>query len=159
MENAPEPSATPQSAQAQPASATAQDIANLNTIGTLYYVLAAITAVFSLFPIFHVLAGLALIFVEPKMAHPNDPNPQMIGWMFLIMGSSFILIGLAFAGLFLTIARRIRARRSHLFCVIGAGISCLMMPFGTALGVFALLLLMKPHINALFINALSEPAP
>ena len=37
-----------------------------------------------------------------------------------------------------------------LVCMIVAGLSCMMMPFGTVLGVFTLLVLLKPQVKALF---------
>src|SRR5262245_49731037 len=130
MENAPAPS------QPAPASVVAQDSANLNTIGVLYYVLAAFTALAGLMPIIHVAMGIAMIVAEPQAPRPNQLDPASFGWFFVALGSFFILIGLSFAALCFALARRIRARRGHQFCVIGAGISCLIMPFGTVLGVF-----------------------
>ena len=37
-----------------------------------------------------------------------------------------------------------------LFCIVVAGVECMIMPFGTVLGVFTLIMLMKDSVKALF---------
>lgn len=137
-----------------PAAATAappsKDAAQLDLIGILYYVLAAFAALCSLFPLIHLAMGVAML--SGAFDQPNNPNPPppAVGWIFVIIGSSLILFGLAFAALLAAGGRRIRARRSHTFCIVVAALSCMFMPFGTVLGVFALVLLLKPEVKALF---------
>ena len=53
--------------------------------------------------------------------------------------------------------RRLAALRSHTFCLVVAGIECFFMPFGTILGVFTILTLLKPEAKRLF--GVEEPAP
>jgi len=59
-----------------------------------------------------------------------------------------ILVGLAI--LKFTVARRLRQRRSWVFCIVVAALSCIGIPFGTALGVFTLLVLSRHSVKCMF---------
>lgn len=138
-----------------PAAATAatasKDAANLDLIGIFYYVVAAVAALFSMFPLIHVAMGIAVIaggFDQPGQG--GVPPPAAIGWLFVLFGAGFILCGLAFSALLAVGGRRMRQRRGHTFCVVVAGLSCMFVPFGTVLGVLALVMLLKPEVKALF---------
>ena len=76
--------------------------------------------------------------------------PQMVGWMFGLFGGLFFLFGAGMAiAKFLT-GKYLGQRRSRTFCQVVAGISCLSIPFGTALGVATFLTLGKPSVSGLF---------
>lgn len=141
------PAATP----APAATPGASDASNLDTLGILYYVLGGITAVFSLIPVAHITIGLAMIndsFVSS--AQPGQAPPAALGWMFFVIGLVCLLCGMACAAVFALAGRRMRQRRSYLLCMVVAGLSCAFMPFGTILGVFALIALTKPQVKQLF---------
>lgn len=127
-----------------------KDAAHLDLIGIFYYVVAALAALFSLFPLIHVGMGVAMLSGAFDQPGHGTPPPPAVGWLFIVMGSAFILCGLAFAALLAVGGRRIRQRRGHTFCIVVAGLSCMFMPFGTVLGVLALVLLVKPEVKALF---------
>ncbi len=133
----------------------AEDFAQLDTLATLYYVLAAFTGVFALFPLLHLFIGIAAIVAGHSS--PQAREAAQVGWMFVILAVGLIGFGAALATLFFQAARRMRQRRSHVFCMVAAGVSCLWVPFGTVLGVLALVNLNKPHVQALFDR--SGPAP
>ena len=61
-----------------------------------------------------------------------------------------ILVGWSFAATILIAGRRLSQRRSHTFCLVAACLACLFMPFGTILGVFTLLVLLKPGVKQRF---------
>jgi hypothetical protein len=50
-----------------------------------------------------------------------------------------------------------------MFCLVMASITCMFMPFGTVLGVFTLIVLMRPSVKPLFegqaANPPGDPAP
>lgn len=71
-------------------------------------------------------------------------------WIFFILGIVIIVISLATAvGNFLT-ARWLSARKNKTFCMVVAGISCIHVPLGTALGVFTFIVLSRPSVARLF---------
>jgi len=44
----------------------------------------------------------------------------------------------------------LKRRVSYTFCLVVAGIECILMPFGTVLAVFTIVVLMKDSVKALF---------
>ncbi len=74
----------------------------------------------------------------------------MFGWLFIITGSVFILIGQAIAILTILCGHFINKRKYYLFVFIVGCIECAFFPFGTVLGVFTIILLSKPKVKELF---------
>ncbi len=126
---------------------TAEVKKHLRLLSIFHYVVAGITALFSLFPVTHLVLGIMMImgFLEGQ-----DPPPPFMGWFFVIIASVLIFSGLAFAVL-LVLAGRFLSRRSHyLYCLVLAGVSCIFMPFGTVLGIFTIITLMREETKKLF---------
>jgi len=118
-------------------------------LSLFHYVLAGITALFSLIPIIHVVIGFMLLngqFAEAQ----GSPPPGWMGWLFVLVGSTFILVGLAFAFCLFLTARHIRHRQQYTFVIVVAAVECLFVPLGTILGVFTIIVLNKPITRALF---------
>jgi len=72
------------------------------------------------------------------------------GVMFVVFPAIFILCGWTLAVLLFIAGRCLARRKHHMFCLVIAGIRCLFMPFGTVLGVFTLIVLMRPSVKAQF---------
>ena len=60
------------------------------------------------------------------------------------------LFGWAFAACVAYAGRCLNERRHYTFCMVMAGIACMFMPFGTILGVFTIIVLVRPSVKALF---------
>lgn len=127
-----------------------QDQDHLRLLGIFHYVLAGMLALFACFPLMYVLMGLLFVFAPAKMDPHGQPPPAFIGWILVAFGFAFSLVGWALAVLTLVAGRNIAARRRLLFCQVIAGVVCLFMPFGTVLGVFTLIVLMRPSVKELF---------
>jgi hypothetical protein len=80
----------------------------------------------------------------------NPSDPRFLGLMFLSIGLVVLFIGLSITFLTYWAGRCIRDRRHRTFCVIVACLSCLHVPFGTAIGVCTLIVLGRPSVQALF---------
>ncbi|HEY5909693.1 MAG TPA: hypothetical protein VJA21_03715 [Verrucomicrobiae bacterium] len=118
--------------------------------------------------IFHfVFAGLAFVgigflFVHYSIMHTVFSNPEMwksqqqamppkafldaFIWFYLFMGV-LLLTGLVLnvlSGLFLL------QKRNRLFSLIIGGLNCLQIPFGTALGVFTILVLSRDSVHQMY---------
>ena len=70
--------------------------------------------------------------------------------MFIAFASVFILCGLALATAIAFAGRNLQLQRRHTYCLVVAGLSCMLMPFGTVLGVFTLIVLLRPGVKVLF---------
>src|SRR3954462_5859480 len=79
-----------------------------------------------------------------------NPLPPEIGWVFLGLGAALLVLGLAYLVLLLLAARFLRTARHRTFCVVVAALSGAFVPFGTVLGVFTIVVLVKPEGRAAF---------
>ncbi|MBI3858243.1 MAG: hypothetical protein HY293_21380 [Planctomycetes bacterium] len=136
---------------AAPASAS-KDEEQLRQLQIGHYVVSGLTALFACMPILHVAMGLAIVFggdsfMKDKSGHGPPP---FFGWLFVVAGSLFIVAGWTIASLLFVAAKAIGRRRRHTFCVVVAAVACLMMPFGTVLGIFTLITLNRPSVKLLF---------
>jgi phosphoglycerol transferase MdoB-like AlkP superfamily enzyme len=136
------------------------DQEHLRLLAIFHYVLAGITGLFSLFPVFHLLMGLALALRPDQFGFNGPLPPAWFGWLFVVFAAAMILMGLTLAGLVLFTARCLSQRRRHLFCLVMAGVECIFVPIGTVLGVFTLIVLVRPTVKELFATAASAaPQP
>jgi len=143
------PGAAPPAAAVPAPALVNRDDEHLKLLSVFHYVLAGIAALFGSFPLIHVAMGIALVAGAFPTDSSDGPPPE-IGWIFIVMGGLFVLGGWTLAVLLFLAARSIAGRRRHFFCLVVAGASCLIMPLGTVLGVFTLLVLLRPTVKPLF---------
>ena len=122
-----------------------QDVEHLRLLTIFHYVFAGLTALFACFPIIHVVIGI--LVVTGKMGH--NP-PEAFGYIFLFVGLFFILAGWGLAACMFYAGRCLATRKSYTFCFVVAAIECILVPIGTALGVFTILVLQRPSVRKLF---------
>jgi hypothetical protein len=136
-----------------------QDEEHLRLLSIFFYVCAGLAAFFACIPIIHVIVGSVLLLHPHAFdSQNNQPHPEkFVGLLFVVMGGTFILLGWAFAACVAYAGRCLGQRKNYTFCIVMAGIACLFMPFGTILGVFAIIVLVRPSVKALF-NGLAPPA-
>jgi hypothetical protein len=114
-----------------------RDEEHLRLLSIFHYVVGGLAALFALFPIFHLIIGLFMIFAPDKMFHGKEESaPALIGWII--------------AALILTTGRFLARRKHYQFCLVMGGVECLFMPFGTVLGVFTILVLVRESVKQLF---------
>jgi len=127
-----------------------QDREQLELLSIFHYVVAGITALVSLLPLFHLLLGLSMLARAPRAPRGEELFAAAFAWLFVLFAGAAIACGLAFAGCLAVAGRSLAQRRRHGFCVVVAAVSCLFVPFGTLLGIFSLLVLTRPSVRALF---------
>ncbi len=123
------------------------DEQHLKVLSIFHYVAGGITALFALLPSFHVLMGLFMLFAP---SDSGDAFARMMGLLFILFGGVFILGGWALAACMIAVGRLLALRRRYTFCLIVAGVECIFMPIGTALGIFSLIVLLRPSVQKLF---------
>jgi len=125
----------------------------LRVLAVFHFVLAGMATMVALFPAVHLIVGIGL--VSGAFTNPGDPFPfALVGWLFIIFASCWIVCGLVFAALMTVAGRMLLKRRRYHFCLAMAGLACMFMPFGTILGAFTIIILMKADIRAQF-----QPSP
>jgi len=130
-----------------------QDLEHLKILSIFHYVLAGIVALFACFPIFHLVMGISMLtgdFFQGEV--PSDASFPfgMFSLMFTIIPAIFILLGWALAISLAVSGYFLSKKTKYLFCLVVAGISCIFTPFGTVLGVFTIIVLMRPSVKKLF---------
>ncbi len=148
---------------------------HLRLLSTFHYVVGGIGCLFSLFPCIHLAMGIFFLVAPEEMFQPppapavageageaappapatppfpSDAFPvRLFGALFTAIPALLIVAGLAFSSCVILAGRRLAALRSYRFCLVMAGVECIFMPFGTVLGVFTILTLIKPEAKALF---------
>ena len=132
-----------------------QDDEHLQLLAVFHYVVALLAALFSLFPTVHVAVGIAL--VSGAFADPSDPFPfALVGWLLILFGGCWVACGITFATCLAAAGRFLKARRHYQFCLAMAGLACVFMPFGTALGIFTIVFLTKQDVREQFKRAAPE---
>jgi hypothetical protein len=127
-----------------------QDLQHLKLLSIFHYVVAGLLALIACFPMIHFVVGLMMIFSPSSMSGSGSPPPPALGWLFVFFAAAIILLGWTMA-IFLMIAGWFLSRGKHyVFCFAMACIVCLFHPFGTVLGVFTLVVLLRPSVKRLF---------
>jgi len=127
-----------------------QDEEHLRLLSIFHYVVSGLAALVALFPIFHLIIGVVIIVASHHVTSNGGPPPAFIGWIFVIIAASFIIVGWIIAALILTTGRFLARRKHYQFCLVMAGVECLFMPFGTILGVFTIFVLVRESTKQLF---------
>jgi len=128
---------------------TDEDRDQLRLLSIFHYILGGLFALFGCFPIIHVTLGLAI--VSGATSGPGGPGPPpAVGWLFVAIGGVIMLVLWALAGCLLFAGRCLATQKAYTFCFVVACLSCLQMPLGTLLGVFTIIVLVRPSVKALF---------
>lgn len=125
-----------------------RDVSQLRTLSILYYVFATFNLLPLLISALYAFLGVAML----NGTLPADATTQDTGsgWVLLCLAAAMIFIGIVGGILTLMAARRLSQRRALTLCIVVAAVSCMQIPFGTALGVFTLIVLNRPSVKAMF---------
>jgi hypothetical protein len=130
-----------------------QDLDHLQILGLFHYVVAGLTFLFGLFPIFHLAIGLGMFFAPGEFfgeAPPSEFPFRLFGLFFTLIPATMMAGAFAMSGALVVAGRRLRAHTHHMFCQVVGAVSCVFFPFGTVLGVFSLLVLQRPGVKMVF---------
>lgn len=126
------------------------DADHLKLLAIFHFVVAGFAVVAILFLCLH-YALMTALFTNPKIAQQPDTHQLreffgILQWFYALAGALLVMGGLAnlVSGLW------IRARRHRVFSLIVAGLNCVQIPFGTALGVFTIIVLVRDSVVELY---------
>jgi hypothetical protein len=134
-----------------------QDQEHLRLLSVFHYVMAGFAGLFSLFALIYV--GLGALMLSGKMPSATPPTATSAhgdlvgGWIFLSMGAVFFVFALVGVTLNFLAGRSLARRERRTLCSVVAVLNCFHMPLGTLLGVFTLIVLARPSVQALFSGA------
>lgn len=127
-----------------------KDNDHLKLVVIFHYVFGGVTGVFSLLPVIHLIIGIAFILGVDGMESGGEAPPAFFGWIFAIIGGGMMLLGLSLATCMLIAGRMLARRRHYVFCLVIAALECILMPLGTILGVFTIIVLMRDSVKDAF---------
>jgi len=133
---------------------------HLRLLSIFHYVVAGLIALIGCFPIIHVTVGLMLIFTpETFQGGKGEPPPALFGALFVVAGAAIIGMFWTFAGCLVAAGHFLAIRKHYLFCLVIGAIACMCSPFGTVLGVFTIVVLMREPVKQAFAaNKIGHPA-
>ncbi|UCC95765.1 MAG: hypothetical protein JSW40_03185 [Candidatus Omnitrophota bacterium] len=138
-----------------------KDREHLRMLSIFHYVLGAFAVLFTSPFIIHIVIGIIMLISPESMAGKDsaNPPPPFVGWMFTVMGGVAVLGGWTLAVCLVCAGRFLVRQKHYLFCLIIAGLSCLCAPLGTVLGVFTIIVLLRPSVKELFVQSKQLKSP
>lgn len=132
-----------------------QDEEHLKLLSIFHYVVGAMIAIGGCFPIFHLAFGIFFLAAPDEVFEGSGDAPpeefrRAFGAFFTVIAAGIILTIWTMAAGVVYSGRCMSARSNHTLSLIVAGILCTFMPFGTVLGVFTLIVLLRPSVKSLY---------
>ncbi|OGP55995.1 MAG: hypothetical protein A2Y65_03690 [Deltaproteobacteria bacterium RBG_13_52_11] len=127
-----------------------EDLQYLKLLSIFHYIFGGMAALFAFIPIIYVVIGMLAFYIPGPLDFESEGVPAFIGLLLIIFGTGLIVLGWAFSACII-IAGRYLARQVHyMFCMVMAAIECIFMPFGTVLGIFTIVVLVRPSVKEMF---------
>jgi hypothetical protein len=132
-----------------------RDLEHLKLLAIFHYVKAGLIALGSMLGLLYVALGVTMIVTPLPAPAPGTPGPPpafpvVMGWFFVVFGGAIVVIGSTIAILVLIAGRCLARRRRWTYSFVVACILCANMPLGTVLGIFTILVLLRPTVKDLF---------
>ena len=125
-----------------------QDERHLDLLSTFHYVAAGLTAALSCLVLPHLVIGFLMLTQD--LNGQAEEIPAIFPLMFILMPGAMFVGAWVLAGLMVATALKLKRRESHTFCLVVAGVECMMMPYGTVLGIFTIIVLSRDSVTRLF---------
>jgi hypothetical protein len=121
-----------------------KDKQNVKLLSIFHYILGVVIALFFSIFLLHIASGISIL------CGPGSERPVQTFMGFIILPGSMMLCGWALAVCIFIAGSKLARYRARTYCLVIAGIECMFMPFGTVLGVFTIIVLMKDSVRELF---------
>ncbi len=133
---------------------TSRDADHLRVLSILHYVWGGIILCFSCLTLIYIGVGAMMVSGHfpwgPSGPGAPPPPPASVGWILIGAGTCGMTLGGAIGAATIVSGRRMMQRRSRVFSIVVASISCLSIPLGTTLGIFTLVVLMRESVKAAY---------
>lgn len=128
--------------------AQANDASELRLVSILMYVHAGLQALVLL--LLAAFSVFGIHYESVKNQAGQAARDTAVGQAIIVVLAVLIAVSLAILALKCMAARYLAKRRRHTLCMAAAAITCLDVPIGTGIGVYALLVLQRPSVKVLF---------
>jgi hypothetical protein len=128
-----------------------QDLQHLKLLSIFYYVVGGMLALVACVPIIHFVIGVMMVAAPNTLSGGRGtPPPPFMGWFFVLFAGGFILLGWVWAACLMAAGWFLGRRKHYIYCLIMGCSACLFNPFGAVLGVFTIIVLIRPSVKRLF---------
>lgn len=126
-----------------------EDIRYLNLLAIFHMIVAGIVGLLSCLPLIDLFIGVPMLKDVPYALSQNEFFSQttLTPLIFILLPSGMTVIGWMFAVALTLNGYYLKNRKWLNYCMIVSGIETILMPFGTVLGVFTIILLTKPNVK------------
>ncbi len=125
------------------------DLQHLRLLSIFHYVLGGLVGLLACIPIIHLVIGISMVTGSFGPVGPGGPPPAL-GWFFIVIASLAILFGWSFAICLFLAAYFLNCQKGYVFCLVVAGFACTIQPLGTILGIFTIMVLLRPGVKELY---------
>jgi hypothetical protein len=127
------------------------DVQHLKLLKIFHYIWGSFCCLLGLVAIVYIRFGEDILKSFERVRSPAGENLPLMFGQFFIVASIFDFVMLECAGvLSLITAGKYGSKTCYRLCFAASIFNCILMPIGTALGVFALFVLCRPSVKALF---------
>ena len=130
------------------------DIEHLRLLSIFHYVIGGLKCLGFCAGGMYACFGFMLAMIPHKI---GEPSPIFFGAFFALLGLLIGLVSLTLGILTIISGRLMRKRRCRIFSIVIGAINCMSLPFGTVLGIFTLIVLMRDSVRRLYDEA-AKPA-
>jgi hypothetical protein len=131
-----------------PLSKEDEDWLRLLSLG--HYVIAGLQTLVGFLPSFHLAMGLWLLTSDVAKAKNGTPA-VLFGGFFTLIALTWMLLAWSLAACVLIAGRSLADRKRRTFCLVVAGVEAMLcIPFGTVLGMFTIIVLLRPAVRDVF---------
>ena len=96
-----------------------QDSEHLELLAIFHYVVAALAALVSFFPLFYsVIGGFLLYAAQHPGPNNQEPPPAFLGWIFIVVGAVLFIAGVTMAICILIAGRGLARRKGYSFALV-----------------------------------------
>jgi hypothetical protein len=125
-----------------------KDLQHLKILSIFHYVIGGLIAFMSCFALFYLFLGVLFVAAPPPSM--GDSPPPAVGWIFIILSISVMLLGWAWAIALIVAGWFLGCCRHYLYCMVMGCSVLLFQPLGTILGIFTIIVLVRPNVKRLF---------
>ncbi|HTU91266.1 MAG TPA: hypothetical protein VMF69_14395 [Gemmataceae bacterium] len=127
-----------------------KDLQYIKILSIFYFVVGGLLALFSCFALIYLFMGVMFLNMPPTPGAEVPPPPPEIGWIFIVFSIAALLVGWVWAAALMVAGWFLGRCRHYLYCMVMGCSALLFQPFGTVLGVFTIILLIRPNVKRLF---------
>ena len=136
---------------------TSRDEEHLRLLALFHYIYGGLVALLSSVGLIHLIMGLMMLrnpgmFPLTPPGGGGPPFPFNPAYFFILFGGLVVGLGWTMGTLSVISGRCISFRRARTFSLVVAGINCIWVPFGTIMGVFTLIVLLRESVAAIYMQ-------